>query len=74
MKEEQNYCNKVRRLILRKNRKIKKCKTVCLKTKANSLRNDTKNIPKNYGKAILTFILKSAATKKVIKMLGLNLS
>lgn len=37
------------------------------------MKNDTKNIPKNYGKAILTFILKSPSTARVTAMLGLNL-
>lgn len=40
----------------------------------SSLRNDTKNIPKNYGKAILTFIQKSAKSRKLTAQMGLNFS
>lgn len=36
-------------------------------------KNDTKNIPKNYGKAILSFILKSTKTRKVVAEMGINL-
>lgn len=38
----------------------------------SSLRNDTKNIPKNYGKAILSFIQKSPKTKKLANSLGVS--
>ena len=37
------------------------------------MKNDTKNIPKNYGKAILTHILKSPEAVKVTAMFGLSL-
>lgn len=57
----------------RKNRKI--CRgAIGSKSKITSLKNDTKNIPKNYGKAILSFISKSSMTGKVVFRFGLNLS
>ena len=37
------------------------------------MKNDTKNIPKNYGKAILTYILKSASAVKLTILMGINL-
>lgn len=37
-------------------------------------KNDTKNIPKNYGKAILSFILESPATNKLAASMNFNLS
>lgn len=37
-------------------------------------KNDTKNIPKNYGKAILSFILRSPKTRKLVSMMKINLS
>lgn len=40
----------------------------------SSMRNDTKNIPKNYGKAILTFIQKSSKTKSFINQSGLGVT
>jgi hypothetical protein len=40
----------------------------------SSLRNDTKNIPKNYGKAILTFIQKSPKTREFTAQMGINFS
>jgi len=44
------------------------------KSRLASLKNDTKNIPKNYGKAILSFISKSSMTSKVVLRYSLNLS
>lgn len=37
-------------------------------------KNDTKNIPKNYGKAILSYILRSPKTRKLVSNMGVNLS
>lgn len=38
----------------------------------SSLRNDTKNIPKNYGKAILSFIQKSPKSRKLAAEMGIQ--
>ena len=37
----------------------------------STARNDTKNIPKNYGKAILTFIQKSPKSRKLAAEMGI---
>jgi hypothetical protein len=62
----------VKFLTLKKNKKIRR-RRPSQKQRISSIKNDTKNIPKNYGKAILTFILKSTITVKVVSMLGLNM-
>jgi len=41
----------------RRRRKVKKVKSLI--SHNSSLRNDTKNIPKNYGKAMLAYIQKN---------------
>lgn len=37
----------------------------------SAMRNDTKNIPKNYGKSILTFIRKSPKTRRLLSQRGI---
>lgn len=58
--------------VRRMDRKIMKNYS-CARRKMDTIKNDTKNIPKNYGKAILSYILKSSSTSKVVAMYGLSL-
>lgn len=39
-----------------------------------SVKNDTKNIPKNYGKAILSFIKKSPLSRKLAAEMNVSYS
>lgn len=44
-----------------------------MRQEANKLKNETKNIPKNFGKGIITFIERGdAKIKQLAKRLGLN--
>ena len=38
----------------------------------SQMKNDTKNIPKNYGKAILSFIQKYPKTKQIVESFGVK--
>jgi hypothetical protein len=55
----------------RRRRKVKKEKSKI--SHNSSLRNDTKNIPKNYGKAMLAYIQKNTRqTKELLEVHDVN--
>ena len=55
----------------RRRRKVKKKKSKI--SHNSSLRNDTKNIPKNYGKAMLAYIQKNTRqTKELLEVHDVN--